>query len=206
MRISDVPPESDPSVNNADDANSQQTSEQDESSNFSKMLARKRAAGQEGNQPEGSLKPQSSSSSTNIDPTQIQPPGFQTSIQATAVESKHIVAIPPELQQLVREISTTVNSAGNHQVSIEMNSNVLKGLNIRIERGDAGVAIQFQSNSAQVSALLQNNMSSLSQGLADRGVRVSDIGVTAAGDQARTQDAKNRSYPGSQAGRQSRGR
>ena len=46
MKITDVPPDSDPNVNNTDDPNSQQAADQDEESSFSKMLAKKRAAGQ----------------------------------------------------------------------------------------------------------------------------------------------------------------
>ena len=205
MRVTDVPPDNDPSVSNTDDTNSEQTSTQEENSSFAKMLAKKRAANQEGSTLDAGAKRQADPNSANIDPMQAQPSGFQSMIQPTAVESKHIVALPPELQQLVREISTGVNSAGNHQVNIEMNSNVLKGLHIRVERGDAGVAIQFQSNSDQVSSLLQNNMSSLSRGLADRGVRVSDISVTSARNASRSQDARNRAYPG-QTGRQGGGR
>ncbi len=204
MKITDVPPDSDPNVNNTDDPNSQQAADQDEESSFSKMLAKKRAAGQDETQPQSASKRQADTATANIDPMQPQPSSFQNSRQTTAVEGKHIVSIPPELQQLVREISTTVNSSGNHQVSIEMNSNVLKGLQIRVERKDSGVAIQFQSNSDQVSTLLNNNMSSLSQGLADRGVRVSNISVAGGRDASRSQGA-NRSYPG-QAGRQGGGR
>jgi len=203
MRITDVPPDSDPSVSNTDDSNVQQ--EKDESA-FAKMLAKRREASQIENQPQGTAKKQSDVNSGTVDPMLQQPVAFQGSIQPSAVEAKHIVAVPPELQQLVKEISVAVNSAGNHQVNIEMNSNVLKGLHIRIERGDAGMTIQFQSTSDQVSALLQNNMPALSQGLADRGVRVSDIRVTATRDASRSRDTRNRPYPGSQAGRQGRGR
>lgn len=202
MKITDVPPDSDPSLNNSDDANSQQLSEQDTSSSFAKMLARKRTEDKEGNQPQDDAKRQADTKTAPVD-LMLPPSTFQNSIQPTAVESKHIVALPPDLQQLVREVSVAVNSAGNHQVNIEMNSNVLKGLQIRIERGESGVAIQFKSTSDQVSALLSNNVASLSQGLADRGVRVSNISISGGRAASRSQDARN-SYPG-QAGRQ-RGR
>ena len=100
-------------------------------------------------------------------------------MQPTAVQSKSPVQLPPELQGLVREISSLVNVKGNQQVNIELNSNVLKGLHIQIERQkDGAIAIQFQSSSEAVSNLLSKNMDALSQGLIDRGVNVGDIRVS----------------------------
>jgi hypothetical protein len=97
-------------------------------------------------------------------------------MQPTAVQSKSPVQVPPELQGLVREISSLVNVKGNQQVNIELNSNVLKGLHIQIERQkDGAIAIQFQSSSEAVTQLLSRNVDALSQGLIDRGVNVGDI-------------------------------
>jgi flagellar hook-length control protein FliK len=134
-------------------------------------------------------------------------------MQPTAVQSKSPVQLPPELQGLVREISSLVNVKGNQQVNIELNSNVLKGLHIQIERQkDGAIAIQFQSSSEAVSQLLSKNMDALSQGLVDRGVNVGDIRVSGrdstTGTQSSSQGTKTRStfgganYPaGRQGGR-----
>src|SRR5579883_2748722 len=85
------------------------------------------------------------------------------------VESKRAVALPADLQQLVREITVRLNKEGLQQVQIEMNSNVLKGLHIQIERQAGNLAIQFQTDSLQVSSLITRNLESLSQSLSNLG-------------------------------------
>ena len=115
------------------------------------------------------------------------------SIQTGQGESKRMVAVPPEVQQLVREISVVVNAAGKQQVHIELNSNVMQGLHIRIERQEGAITIQFQSSSDDVSRLLLKNADALSQGLADRGVNLADIRVIGPRDSTRVQTDKYRS-------------
>ncbi len=186
---------------------------QNKDSSFSKVLAKKR----DGKQDDADAKP---GKQKDTDPGMI-PPGLlagpqallEQSMQPTAVQSKSPVQAPPELQGLVREISSLVNVKGNQQVNIELNSNVLKGLHIQIERQkDGAIAIQFQSSSEAVSQLLSRNMDALSQGLADRGVNVGDIRVSGrdstSGTQGSSQSSKTRSnfgganYPaGRQGGR-----
>ena len=104
----------------------------------------------------------------------------------------------------MREIEVGVNAAGRQEVHIELNSNVLKGLVIRVERHDNGVGIQFQSASEDVSRLLSSNLEVLTQGLANRGVEVDGIQVVspdASSSSARSGgDSKGRPYPGSQQG------
>jgi len=177
-----------------------------ENSSFSKLLAKKRDGGQDANQFQGGTKGRQGEQDPSTLDIMQQQPGLDHSIETAPVESKHIVAVPPELQQLVREISVAVNAQGNKEVQIELNSHALKGLNIRIERQAEGVAIQFNSTSDQVSALLQKNLPALTQGLTDRGVAVSTINVSGPKEVARFQDSKGRSNFGNQSGRQGRGR
>jgi flagellar hook-length control protein FliK len=177
-----------------------------ENSTFSKMLAKKRDAGQDANQSQGGAKGgQGGQDPSTLDIMQQQS-GLDRPLETAPVEGKHIVAVPPELQQLVREISVAVNAQGNKEVQIELHSNTLKGLNIRIERQAEGVSIQFQSTSDQVSSLLQKNLPALTQGLNDRGVTVSTIKVSGPKEAARSQDSEGRSNFGNQSGRQGRGR
>jgi flagellar hook-length control protein FliK len=103
--------------------------------------------------------------------------GFDNSIRAAQTAGTTTVEVPPELQQLVREISVVVNAPEHQQIHIELNSSVLKGLQIRIERQQGAIAIQFQSASAAVTRLVSTNLNTLAQGLAERGVNVSDIRV-----------------------------
>jgi flagellar hook-length control protein FliK len=178
MRIDDSQPSSsDPAVKSG--TRDKSSTDQNKDSSFSKVLAKKR----EGKQDDTESKP---GKQKDTDPGMI-PPGLlagpqallEQSMQPTAVQSKSPVQVPPELQGLVREISSLVNVKGNQQVNIELNSNVLKGLHIQIERQkDGAIAIKFQSSSEAVTQLLSKNMDALSQGLIDRGVNVADINVS----------------------------
>lgn len=207
MKISDSqPPASDPDVNadvNADDVDSSHDVDNEEPSAFSKLLAKKR-----GTEEDGTELKRGKTGEKDVPPigTAFSPgeKNFDTAVQARQVESKRAVAMPVELQQLVRELSVVVNAAGNQQVHIELNSNVLKGLHIRIERHEGAVAIQFQSTSDQVAGLLSKNLDALSEGLADRGLNVADIHVEGPKDAARARDFKGQSNPGGrgQGGRQ----
>src|SRR5579871_3815610 len=208
MRINDaVPNENDPSVN-TDDSDSQQTTDAAaDSSSFSKLLAKKREAAQETKQFQMDAKAgQGSQNPGGSTFTLSQQASLDRPLQPAAVEGPHSVTLPPELQQVVKEISVAVNTAGNQQVHIELNSNVLKGLHIQIERQSDGVAIQFQSTSDQVSSLIERNMPSLSQGLSDRGISVSNINVRGPRDAERGSDGNNRAAFGSPRGRQGGGR
>ncbi len=207
MKISDPqPPTSDPEVN-TDDVDSSQKPDDDAPSPFSQLLAKKKGPDQEN----GQLK-RGKGAETETGPIGgVLAQGgrmFDASMHAGPVESKHVVSVPVEMQQLVREISVVVNAAGNQQVNIEMNSNVLKGLRVHIERREGTVAIQFQSASDEVAGLLTKNLDSLTQGLADRGVSVSDIRVEGPKESARTREYKSQSNPGGrgQGGRQGGGR
>jgi flagellar hook-length control protein FliK len=201
MRISDTQPSS----NDTNVKTDSREKDAAENSSFSKMLAKKRDAGQDALLQGGAKGRQGDQDPSTLGMMQQQP-GLEQSMQPAPVEGKHIVAVPPELQQLVREISVAVNAQGNKEVQIELNSHALKGLNIRIERQAEGVAIQFNSTSDQVSSLLQKNLPALTQGLNDRGVTVSTINVSGPKEFARSQDSKGRSNFGNQSGRQGRGR
>jgi flagellar hook-length control protein FliK len=178
MKIGDSQPplsESDFDTNSVD---SSQSDEKDEPSIFSQFLLKKSLSSQGPAAQRKGGKPQQGEFEAIVSVFMQMPKSFDLSMQNAQVESKHVVALPPELQQLVREISVVVNAAGSQQVNIELNPNVLRGLHIRIEKQDGAVAIQFQSASEQVLNLLSENVDSLSQALVDRGVTVADIRVS----------------------------
>jgi Flagellar hook-length control protein FliK len=197
MKISNESPPAADSDMNSHDADTPNNEQQNEPSPFSRVLAKKQALedeqGGQGNsrrvgEPDGTI--------TGIMPN---PSLFDRPFVASKTDSKHIVALPVELQSLVREISVV---SGGHEVHIEMNSNALRGLHIRIEKQDGAVAIQFQSSSEDTARLLSRNLDSLSQSLADRGVSVADIRVTTVAATAKKWSQK----PGSQSGSNSGGR
>jgi flagellar hook-length control protein FliK len=207
MRISDSQPSAEDSEVNSKDVDSSQKSDDDKQSAFSKVLAKKKGADQDtgpvnkGKSTEGELNP-------NVMMFPQGEKSFSQAMQAGQVDSKRIVALPTDLQQLVREISVVVNASGNQQVNIEMNSKTLQGLHVQIERRDGAVAIQFQSNSDQVAGLLSRNLESLSQGLAERGVNVAEIKVSSPRETAKPRDFRGQSNSEGrgQGGRQGGGR
>jgi flagellar hook-length control protein FliK len=125
---------------------------------------------------------------------------------ASPVQAPHSVAIPPGIEGVVREITTGINGAGNHEVHIELTSKTLGGLKIQLERHDGKIDIQFQSRTDDVARLLSRNVNELSQALADRGVQVNEIRVETPQSAARAEEYRPRSRqndPGS--GGQGRG-
>ena len=196
MRVDDSPPVSN---RKNDDNDSRQKTVKDEHS-FSKVLSKKRDA--DGDEAQaGSGKP----SEKEFDPAaagllQAQT-GTNSSFAAEQVKSSHAVSLPPDLQQLVREMSVAVTTAGQQQVHVELNSNVLKGLHIVIERRAGEVAIQFQSTSEQVKSLLARNIDSLTQGLAERGMEGAHIDIRGPEQSSRSQGFGARSGSGAQAQR-----
>jgi len=115
----------------------------------------------------------------------VQQPG---SIQPEQVAAVHAVTLPPELQNVVREICVGVNAAGNQQVQIELNSTALRGLQIKIEKHDGQLGIQFLSSSDNVTRLLSRNVDALSSALAERGLVVNEIQVTPRAEVPRVQE------------------
>jgi flagellar hook-length control protein FliK len=196
MKISnDGPPPADSDVSNHD-VNSGEKQQKDEPSPFSRVLTKKQSTTQDGTGLSGGNRRGSDLEAMLTGVVPEHPP-FERSLQLSEVESKHVVQLPPDLQQLVREISVV---AGGSAVNIELNSNVLKGLHIRIEKQNEAVAIQFQSTSEDVARLLSRNLDSLSQGLADRGVNVADIRVATVKEAADTLSYKSGSKSGSRSG------
>jgi flagellar hook-length control protein FliK len=191
---------------NADHKEAPEKSGTDEPSAFSRVLAKKREATQEGGTETKTGKRSDQEIEEAAAALMQQQTPIDQPIQVTQIESKHVVALPPEMHSLVREISVVVNAAGTQQVHIEMNSNVMKGLHIQIERKDGAVAIQFQSSSDDVATLLQRNTDALSQSLADRGINVADIRVTRQGETARVTGYKNAPAPAYPQGRRQGGR
>ena len=119
MRIDDSQPSSSDQAVKSSDRDKSST-DQNKDSSFSKVLAKKR----DGKQDDADSR---TGKQKDTDPSLI--PGLmggpqallEQSMQPTAVQSKSPVQLPPELQGLVREISSLVNVKGNQQVNIELN-------------------------------------------------------------------------------------
>jgi hypothetical protein len=207
MKIDDnQPPVDDPSLNTddvdieSDDVDSQSTRSDDEPSAFSQLLAKKKAQDRETASAAASARAEKkkegpASSSAGF---MQQPIIRDVSGGISGIDKKQAVSLPPDLQQLVREISVATNKAGHEQVHIEMNSNVLKGLQIQIERQNGELAVHFVTDSQQVSGLLSRNVDLLSQSLSSLGEKGVDIRITGTTESAKTWAGK---YRGNQGGR-----
>jgi len=170
MRITGADSAADPNANV--EANSPRKPEKDATTPFAKVLSKKQQAQDD--------TPFAGGKTAKGDPATSplgEPGPLEIPADGPSVEEKHLVSIPPQLQDLVREVAVVVNAPGQQQVHIELNSNVLKGLHIRIDRQDGAVAIQFQSSSDEVASLLAKNVSALSDALLDRGVTLQDIRI-----------------------------
>jgi hypothetical protein len=181
MRIDDTPPPTATTTDSNDSDTDTKKSDDptDGPSLFSRVLAKKQDGGQE----RPSMKSTLGGGQEGAAPiAALQAPvEFSTLVQPEAITGKHTVEIPVQLQQLVHEISVV---AGKQQVHIEMNSAVLKGLQVHIENQNGSVAIQFLTNSPAITTLIANNLSSLSKGLEDRGVNISDLRINNADSSA----------------------
>jgi len=202
MKIDDNQPAiDDPSLNaddiEADDIDSQSTQSDDQPSAFSQVLAKKKSDERDANSTRTEKKKEAPRPS-NAAYAQ-QPSLREVSGPVTSIESKRAVSLPPDLQQLVREISVAMDKAGNEKVQIEMNSNVLKGLQIKIERQQGALAIQFVTDSQQVSGLINRNIEALSQSLSSLGEGNVNIRVTGTREPGKSWESKFRGQQGGQA-------
>jgi flagellar hook-length control protein FliK len=173
MRIDDTPPPAATTDSNDSDTDSKKSDDQkDDASLFSRVLAKTKDGRQEESAAKGMLGGRKEET-PSFAALQV-PAEFSAALKPEAVAGKHTVEIPVQLQQLVHEISVV---ASKQQVHIEMNSSVLKGLQVQIEKQNGAVSIQFLTTSPTITTLLSNNLSLLSKGLEDRGVSVSDIRI-----------------------------
>jgi hypothetical protein len=210
MKINDAqPPDDDSTVNtdnlDSDDVDSSSNSGDDQPSAFSQMLAKKREAEQGPQSQRGKSMQSGPDLGAGATSFQVFDQSRNAPAAVAAMDSKHVVALPADLQQLVREISVAANEAGNQQVHIEMNSTVMKGLHIQIERHEGTLAIQFQSQSDQVTNLLSKNVEALSQGLMNLGERAVEIRVAGPKDLAKGSDFRNRPGQGGRGGQRGYG-
>jgi flagellar hook-length control protein FliK len=117
---------------------------------------------------------------TEIQPLpQEAPPLEQVS---PPVDASSRILRTPELEKLVGEIVQEIHSFqganGSRHVDILFDSKTLQGLHVHIEQRKEAVAIQFDTRSDAVAALLSQHSQELSQGLEARGIRVSEVAVS----------------------------
>lgn len=108
-----------------------------------------------------------------------------------------------KIEQLVQELWLGVNSKGQQEVQIQLNSTSFAGLRIQISKGATGVSIKFFSRSAEVVQTLTQNLSALSQALIARGIHAVQFQVHSDTGPIR-RDARSRTKGDRQGGKQGR--
>jgi hypothetical protein len=202
MKIDDNQPSIDDANLNADDVESEDIDSQsaqsdDQPSAFSQVLAKKKSDERDATSSRTEKKKEAQ---RQPNPTFSQQPLIrEVSGSVTSIDSKHTVGLPPDLQQLVREITVAMDKAGNEKVQIEMNSDVLKGLQIKIERQQGELQVQFLTDSQQVSGLINRNIDALSQSLSSLGEGGVNIRVTGTREAGKSWESKYRGQQGGQA-------
>ena len=100
---------------------------------------------------------------------------------ASEVKATGSTASVEQMQALANEmvdrIQSTTGAAGNDKVDIQFNSRTLEGLQVSISRNEGKVSVQFNTASEQVSQLLTQNVQSLTQAMAARGVDLAEVRV-----------------------------
>ena len=103
-----------------------------------------------------------------------QPAVSQVHAAGSTADVERIQALT---QEMVDKIQTSKGPGGGDQVDIQFNSRTLQGLQVSISHNDAGVSVRFNTASEQVSQLLSQNVQTLVQALAAKGVEVGDVRV-----------------------------
>lgn len=109
-------------------------------------------------------------------------PIFQMKTEAPAaaqpVEASRPLQDLQKIRALVQEVRLASSQSGDKmQMDVTLNSQTLDGLQIRIEREDGRMSIQFATRNDEVAQLLTRNMQNLQQSLAAHGLRVANLQV-----------------------------
>ncbi len=109
-------------------------------------------------------------------------PIFQLKTEAPAaaqpVEAPRPLQDLQKIRALVQEVRLASSPSGDKmQMDVTLNSQTLDGLQIRIEREDGRMSIQFATRNDEVAQLLTRNMQNLQQSLAAHGLRVANLQV-----------------------------
>jgi hypothetical protein len=109
-------------------------------------------------------------------------PVFQLKTEAPApakpVEAPRPLQDLQKIRALVQEVRLASSPSGDKmQMDITLNSQTLDGLQIRIERNEGRMNIQFATRNDDVAQLLTRNLQNLQQSLAAHGLRVANLHV-----------------------------
>jgi len=111
-------------------------------------------------------------------PAPVFPLKTEAPAAAQPVEAPRPLQDLQKIRALVQEVRLVSAPSGDKtQMDITLNSQTLDGLQIRIERDEGRMNIQFATRSDEVAQLLTRNMQNLQQSLAAHGLRVANLQV-----------------------------
>jgi hypothetical protein len=80
-------------------------------------------------------------------------------------------------QKIVERARVGTNAAGNTEFQIDLRSNVLKGLSIKVSIGNGKISANFSGNDKEVLKLLRENQDSLKNALGGRGLTLEELKI-----------------------------
>ena len=90
--------------------------------------------------------------------------------------SERLRALATEIaQQIVERVRVGTDRSGRAEFQIDLRSEVLAGLSIRISAGDGKIQASFSSSDRAVAALLRKNADGLKMALGRRGLRLEEL-------------------------------
>ena len=96
--------------------------------------------------------------------------------------SDRLRAVANEIaQKIVERVRVGTNAAGKAEFQIDLRSNVLSGLSIKVSSRNGRIDASFSGSNREVLALLEQNAESLRKTLSGRGLTLGDLVVQGAG-------------------------
>jgi hypothetical protein len=92
--------------------------------------------------------------------------------------SERLRAIANEIaQKIVERVRVGTNAAGNSEFQIDLRSNVLKGLSIKVSSGNGKIRASFSGSDKEILRLLRENAETLKAALGGRGLTLEDLQI-----------------------------
>lgn len=113
--------------------------------------------------------------------TQIQTEGAKFAQEMKAkMQGQHLSRefVQNVVNQMVRFLKAGINKEGDHEVRLDLDDKIFKGLRLRVALKDGKVDVQFSTSSADVRDLFTASADSIKNELTNKGINVGNIKVT----------------------------
>lgn len=82
-------------------------------------------------------------------------------------------------QKIVENVRVGTNAAGQSEFQIDLRSNVMKGLSIKVSGGNGKISATFSGSDKEVMKLLEENKEALEKALSGRGLQLAELKIEA---------------------------